>query len=129
MWIAAVIIGVIAAMVALIAIIGAVSNKLKSMDPGEQLKKAEEEANRMSEALQKAKDAADALRTSINKYDSAVDKMHSLTEGTDEYKAALNEANDEARKLIEENSELEGKYSFNVETGLIEFDEGALEEI
>jgi uncharacterized coiled-coil DUF342 family protein len=69
------------------------------------------------------------LRESLNKYDSAVEKMQTLTEGTEEWKAALNEANAEARKLIDEYSELQGKYSFNAETGLIEFDKGALEDL
>ena len=128
MWIALVVMAVIAAFVALVAIIVKVSEALKAMDSGEKLKAAEQEAARMAEELDKARQAADELRSSIDKYDSAVDKMKTLTEGTAEYRAALDEANAEARKLIDENSSLEGKYHFNVETGLIEFDEGALEE-
>ena len=129
MWIAVIIMAVIAAFAALVAIISAVSDALKSMDPGERLKAAEEEAARMAEEFNKAKEAADALRNSIESYDSAVDKLKTLTEGTAEWKEALNDANDKALKLLEENSELEGKYSLNVETGLIEFDEGALEDL
>ena len=128
MWIALIIMAVIAAMVALVAVIVKVSEALKAMDSGEKLKAAEAEAARMAEELNKARQAAEDLRNSIDKYDSAVDKMKTLTEGTAEYRAALDEANAEARKLIDENSSLEGKYHFNVETGLIEFDDGALEE-
>jgi hypothetical protein len=128
MWIALVIMGVIAAIALLIAGIAKLSEWLKSMDSGEKLKAAEQEAARMAAELDKARQAAENLRNSIDKYDSAVDKMKTLTEGTAEYRAALDEANAEARKLIDENSSLEGKYHFNVETGLIEFDEGALEE-
>ena len=127
MWIALIVVGVIAALTVLIATIIKVSEALKNMSAAEQLKQAEAEAARLTQALNDAKDAAESLRSSIENYDGAVDKLKTLTEGTEEWRDALNEANDAARKLIEDNPELAGKYSFNADTGLIEFEKGALE--
>lgn len=129
MWIALVIIGIVAAVALLVTGIISLTKWLKSMDAGEKLKAAEAEASRAADAFESAEQAANALRESIDKYDSAVEKMKNLAEGTEEYEAALKEANNAARELIENNPDLQGKYTFNVETGLIEFDEGALDDI
>lgn len=117
----------IAAVVAVAVILVSAFNAIKNSTPEAQLKAAEEEAARLSTELENARAASEALKESIEGYDSAVNKLETLTKGTAEWREALNEANDAARKLIEENPELAGKYSFNTETGLIEFDEGALE--
>jgi TP901 family phage tail tape measure protein len=98
--------------------------------PEAKLKAAEEESARLTEELKKAKEASEELKESIEGYDSAVDKIKTLQEGTEEWRKAIEDANDAARKLIDENrEELAGKYSFNAETGLIEFEKGALEEL
>jgi hypothetical protein len=130
MWIALIVVAVVAAFLLLVSAISAVTNALKSMTAEEKLKSAEAEATRLAEELDKAKTAADNLRSSIENYDTAVDKIKTLTEGTEEWRQSIEEANDAARKLIDEyGEELAGKYHFNAETGLIEFDKGALDDL
>jgi hypothetical protein len=60
----------------------------------------------MSEELNKAKTAAEELKSTIEDYDSAVAKLKTLTQGTEEWKKVLNEANTIALKLIEENQKI-----------------------
>lgn len=125
-----VILSIVAAFAALALIIWGVTAAFKAIQaasPEGKLKAAKEEAARLGEELNKAKEASDALKDSIDKYDSAVDKIKTLEEGTREWREAINDANDAARELIDNNEELAGKYSFNADTGLIEFEEGALE--
>jgi hypothetical protein len=53
-----------------------------------------------------------------------------VAEGTDEFKESLEEANAQARTLIDTYGLLAGKdYSFNTNTGLIEFEDGVLERL
>lgn len=122
-----------AAIAALILIVWAIVSAFKAWQnstPEAKLKAAEEEAARLGEELKKAKEASDELRESIESYDSAVDKIKTLQEGTEEWRKAIEEANDAARTLIDEHGEeLAGKYSFNANTGLIEFAPGALEDL
>ena len=127
MWIGLIIVAVVAAVLLLVAAFKALADAMKMKDPGEQLKAAEAEASRLAEELDKAKEASDKLKSSIEGYDTAVKKIEELTEGTQEWRDAINEANDKAREIIEMGG-MEGKYSFNASTGLIEFEDGALED-
>ncbi len=126
-----IILAVVAAIALLVlAVVGIVAafKAWQASTPEAKLKAAEEESARLTEELKKAKEASDALKESIEGYDTAVDKIKTLQEGTEEWREAIEDANDAARKLIDENrEELAGKYSFNAETGLIEFEKGALE--
>ena len=117
-----------AGLVATIMIVVAVFNKLKNSTPEAKLASAKEESARLAEELTKAKEAASKLKETIEGYDSAVDKLKLLKKGTEEYKQAVEEANEKARELIDQSEGLEGKYHFNAESGLIEFDAGALEQ-
>ena len=120
----------IAAVVAVAALLVTAFKAIKNASPEAKLKAAEEEANRLAEELNKAKEASEELKDSIEGYDSAVDKIKTLKEGTEEWREAIEDANDAARKLIDGNEDqLAGKYHFNSETGLIEFDEGALKDL
>ena len=126
-----VILAVVAAFAALALIIWGVTAAFKAIQaasPEGKLKAAKEEASRLGEELNKAREASDSLKESIEGYDSAVDKIKTLEEGTKEWREAIEDANDAARKLIDENEDLlAGQYSFNADTGLIEFKDGALE--
>ena len=120
----------IMAVIGVIWLVVSAFNAWKDSTPEAKLEAAKEESARLSEELQKAKDASDALRESIEGYDNAIDKINSLEKGTAEWRAAIEDANDAARKLIDEyGEELSGKYHFNAETGLIEFDKGALDDL
>jgi TP901 family phage tail tape measure protein len=132
-WIALVIMAVVAAIALLVAGFSALATAMKASaeaSPEGRLKVLEEEAAILATNLEEATEAADSLRESIESYDSAIDKMKHLQQGTEEYKQAVREANAEARDLISQyGDELQGKYSFNAETGAIEFEEGALEDL
>ena len=119
----------IAALVAIVWLVVKAFEAWKASTPEAKLKAAEEEASRLSEELTKAKDAANELRESIESYDTAIEKIKTLKEGTEEWRKAIQEANDIARQMIDENEGLEGKYHFNAETGLIEFDRNALKDL
>lgn len=114
-------------LVAVVAGIIALFKAWKESTPEARLAAAKEESARLSEELNKAKEAAENLKKTIESYDSAVDKIKTLTKGTEEWKQAISEANQSAREIIDLGG-MEGKYHFNTETGLIEFEDGALEE-
>lgn len=93
-------------------------------------KRAAEEA---AEAYEKAKNAAAAAKSefedfqkTISSYETAIEGLDKLVKGTDEYRDAIREANEQAKALIESQQDLEGQYHYNTE-GLIEFNENALE--
>ena len=121
------IVAAIAALVAVVLLVVAAFKAWQASTPEAKLAAAKEESARLAEELNKAKEASDALKQSIEGYDTAVDKLKTLTKGTQEYRDAVAEANEKARELIDAGG-LEGKYGFNAETGLIEFQDGALEE-
>jgi septal ring factor EnvC (AmiA/AmiB activator) len=122
-----VIVAALITLVAIVLLVVAAFTAWKNSLPTEQLKKANEELKRTTEEMERAKEASESLKESIKGYEEAVDVLHGLTKGTAEYKEALQKANDAARELIDNNPELAGQYSFNSETGLIEFKDGALE--
>lgn len=119
----------VAAIVLLVAAVVGIVAAFKAWQastPEGKLKAAEEESARLSEELDKARESSEKLKESIEGYDSAVKKISELKEGTEEWRDAINEANDKAREIIEMGG-MEGKYSFNASTGLIEFEDGALD--
>ena len=115
----------IVAVVAVVATLVSAFEAWKASRPDAVLAGAEEQAERLGEALAQAKEEADKLRQAIEKYDTAVDKVKGLVQGTDEYRAAVQEANAAARELIDTYDGLE--YSYNSATGLIEIDQESLE--
>jgi chromosome segregation ATPase len=102
----------------------------KASTPEAQLKAAREELQASTEAFEEAKRAAEELKTTIENYDTAVDKLKTLKSGTEEFTETLEEANAEARKLVDNYNLVAGEdYSFNTQTGLIEINEEALTRI
>ena len=66
-----------------------------------QLERAKKVTEGMKDAAIEAKDKYLELQNTFNEYDSAVDKLNSLTVGTEEFTSALIEANNKAKELIE----------------------------
>lgn len=81
--------------------------------------KASQEA---ADAANEAKTAYDELVSGFDKYDAAVDELKNLTEGTDEYKEALQNANEEVLNLIRNNQDL-AQYVERDNSGLLKFTE------
>lgn len=90
----------------------------------EEAKKKREQAN---EALSATKKAYEDLKTSISDYKSARDAIEDLTEGTQDWRDALIEANDKVLELIKNYPEL-AKYIQNI-NGELKLDDNALEVI
>ena len=91
-----------------------------------------------ADAAKTAKQAADAyesvaetynkFKSTLNDYKSAKDGLKELTKGTVEYKEAVINANEEARKLIEQNKEWKNGEHYTInKDGLIEINQDALE--
>ena len=117
---------VIAAIAGLVAII-ALLVKAWNAD-ADAAKAAQRQVADLENAYNEAKTAAEDLKSTISDWSSAKDELSELNKGTEEYAAKLEEANAKAKELIETHG-LYGQYSVNSETGLIEFDEGVLEEL
>lgn len=81
--------------------------------------KASQEA---ADAANEAKTAYDELVSGFDKYNAAVDELKNLTEGTDEYKEALQNANEEVLNLIRNNQDL-AQYVERDNSGLLKFTE------
>lgn len=91
--------------------------------------RAADTAEHLKEKYEETKQAYDDLKASIEDYHKSVDALDNLTKGTLEFSEAVATANEKAMELINTYSSLQGKYHINANTGLIEFDEGALEDI
>lgn len=109
---------IIAALAALgVAIYAVLKWWNKDADAAKEAAKAAEEAR---EAADNAKEAYTQLAETFDKYDAGIKKLEELTVGTDEYTAALKEANNAAMDLIKADNSL-AKYAVRNEKGLIEF--------
>ena len=94
------------------------------------LKKLEERSKELAETLNKAKQNAEELIDTFKQYDDATDALSKCVQGTDEFKNALQEANDQASKLLElypQLYELEGAVTF--ENGQIKIADWAQDEV
>ena len=84
-----------------------------SIDSYNKSAKAAEEAGHQAEVLAQAYQdcakAADDLNQAISKYEKGIEGLDKLTKGTDEYEAALEEANKQAQDLIAKYDLLAGK--------------------
>lgn len=123
-----------AALLLIVAVIGAVAAGIyllvnKYNEAENATKRATEQAKIAAEQYEKVKTKYDELKKSLEDYEDARDAIKYLVEGTDEWKESIVEANDKALELIDTYDELQGKYHYNADTKLIEFDEGALEDL
>ena len=114
------------ALTALVAIFAVVATSIDTASEKAQKKfnQMSEDAKYAADALSEAEDSYNNLQDTVNAYSDARDNIDSLTQGTQEFKDAILEANDAARDLIE----LYGVTSrYNANTGLIEIDENELD--
>lgn len=95
---------------------------LQESSPEGQLKKLTEEAEASANAAKEAEEAYNNLKASVESYDSAIDSLAGLTKGTEEFKAAVEEANKKAQELIDTYNIVEGVYLDK--DGVIRFEEG-----
>lgn len=120
------------AMAPVVAVLGALAAAIYfAVKAANASKQAMEDAAHAVEQLttyyEEAKTAAEDLKSAISDWDDSVDALDNLIKGTDEYKEALEKANEQAKELIETYG-LYSKFHYD-ENGLIVFDEGALEEV
>ena len=112
---------ILAVGVAIAAVVGVIYACVKAYNADADAAKAAAEASKeAAESAKEAKEAYEELAESFGAYDTAVEKLKTLTEGTDEYKEALQEANSAAMDLISSNQSL-AKYATRNSQGLIEF--------
>jgi hypothetical protein len=121
-------IGIIAAVVAGIAVLALVGKGLANAYNADAIA-AENAANASRElaaAYNEAKSEYENLMATMDKYSSARDNLDNLTEGTKEYQAALNEANQAALDLIKSGNLVKGK-DYTIEGGEIIINDDAME--
>ena len=114
------------ALTALVAVFAVIVTSLDTVSEKAQKKfnQMAEDAQHATDALNEAENSYNNLQDTINSYNEARDNIDSLTQGTEEFKNAVLEANDAARELIE----LYGIASrYNANTGLIEIDTAELD--
>lgn len=89
---------------------------------------AESAAKDLSKAFSETKTAAEELKKTISDYGTAKDKLQELGKSTKEYKEALEQANEQARALIENHKLLEG-IDYKYKGGLIKINPDKLAEL
>lgn len=117
----------LAAIVIIIMLVSAGIDKLNKMynADAEAAKDAAEGASKLAEAYKNCKEEYEQLQETISKYNSALKAIETLTVGTKEWRDAVRETNEEARKLIEQYKLLEGiDYTID-ENGIIRINTAA----
>lgn len=79
---------------------------IAASSPEGKLKAAKEEALSLAEASDDAKNKVQELKSAFEGYDSVVEKLESCTKGTQEWKDALTEVNDQVIDLVQKYPEL-----------------------
>lgn len=99
---------------------------LHAASPEGQLEAAKKATEEATKAAEEAKTAYEKLKSTIENYQSAKDKIKSLEKGTDEFKEAIKEANEQALILINTYKNL----PFTVdENGMISFKSDDLQRV
>lgn len=101
-----VVLAITATVVALVAVIGLIADAIKKADPHYQLEQAQKDAAAFASALDDAKQEAEELKKAFDSYDEIQDKLKNCTVGTQEWKDALQEANNQVLELIRKYPEL-----------------------
>lgn len=117
--------GIVAALAAILIIV----QKIKQNSPEKLAEKATEKAKELASAYNEAKQAVEAFQNTSSGYAESIEALDKLVKGTKEYEEELQKANNAAQELIETNpTELGGKWYFEG-NGTIKFNDGALEDL
>ena len=124
----------VAAMVGLAAIVALVVAVVKGLSDAYNAdsiaaEKAAAAAKGLAEAFDEAKAHYEDMVSSMEKYQTARDSLAQLTEGTEEYRQALKEANDEALNLINKTSSLNRGSDYNWENGQLIISDEAMDRV
>ena len=92
---------VIAAIAALVLIVGGLTKLFKSFDEEEKLKKLEEETQKASEAFDRTKTKIEETKTALDSLDSGYETIEKLKQGTLEWYEAISNVNAEVMKMVE----------------------------
>ena len=93
--------GLAAVLAPIAVVIGLIVNQMQRIDStADRIKRLNNELDSSKEAASNAKAEYDDLISAFGAYDEAINKTSELTEGTNEYAAALADANAQARELI-----------------------------
>lgn len=118
---------VIAIASAVIPMIISAVNALDAETDSEKLERLNQEADEAKQHATDAKVAYDTLLQNKESHNELLNTLNSLTEGTQEFRDALLEANDVAQEIIKLNQLQYGKDWFYDERGAIQFQEGVLD--
>ncbi|MBO7078994.1 MAG: phage tail tape measure protein [Bacilli bacterium] len=110
---------VVAAITALVVIIHALAEAAHAASAEGKLEAAQEEAKAMSDALNEAKTKAQELHSAFDEYESIVDKLNKCTKGTQEWRDALEEANQKTTELLQKYPELLKEENLFDENGIL----------
>lgn len=88
--------------------------------------KAAEAANNLKEAYEETKKSYEDMISAMENYQSARDSLDNLTKGTEEYRDALNEANEAALSLIKSGNLIRGK-DYDITNGEIIINQESLD--
>lgn len=100
---------IIAAVVALVAVLGLLVvafMNVSNNSPEKALENSAKNADELRQSAEKLEQKAKSLREEFDKYDSVIDKLQSCTKGTKEWREALKEVNKTALELAKEYPEL-----------------------
>lgn len=120
-----IVLAIMAAMAALILIVVGLSAafaEFKNNSPEGKLAKSTAAAKELSEKLDKAKQSAENLKNAFNNYDSVVEQLENCTRGTDEWKQALEDVNNQVLDILNKYPELlemEGAITRNADGMLV----------
>lgn len=118
MWI---VLAIVAAVALATAGFVALFKHLEAGSPESRLKAEEERLQKINEALEESKTKYNELKSAIEDYSNAKSALDAMVEGTDQWKQAVSDLNDQILQLVEQYPELQ-KY-VKLENGILTIDE------
>lgn len=125
---------IIVAIGAVAAGVAALDYYFNSMTAEAKLEKMNQAAQDLATSADEAKQKADGLKSTIESYNSAVSTLNNCTQGTEEWKEALQQTNDAALQVIDSltamgNVDLSNLYQRDKETGMLSLDQEELKKV